>query len=57
MSMSRKQQLRQTIEHVEKEIRDSRYRNEQLEKYLAKLQSEEMEEDIKETENVQLLKG
>jgi uncharacterized protein YeeX (DUF496 family) len=55
--MSRKQQLRQTIEHVEKEIRDSRYRNEQLEKYLAKLQSEEMEEDIKETENVQLLKG
>lgn len=55
--MSRKQQLRQTIEHIEKEIQDSRYRNEQLEKFLEKLKLEEMEEDIKEEDNIRLLKG
>lgn len=57
MSISHKEQLRQKIEYLEREIADSKIKNLELENYLLKLKSEEMNETIKESNSIQLLKG
>jgi hypothetical protein len=54
MSTSHKDELKQKIEYIEKELANSRVRNLELENYLLKLKNEEM---MKETVDVQLLKG
>lgn len=55
MSISHKEQLRQKIEYLEREIADSKIKNLELENYLLKLKNEESIEIVKESK--QLLKG
>lgn len=55
--MSYKQILKKQIQELEEKISDAKEEKAELQKQLNKLKVLEFEEDIKETDNIQLLKG